>query len=126
LQKNTLCSTKNNKLFSTYISSCAKNICSITRAALIPNFFLSLLRFVEEIKTEDQEMVDGALHNYQMDVDAAEAAASAAAAEQGYLTSRPNPTNSCGFGNNPDQGNFLAKRSLGQTYLDLDSRCIAL
>jgi hypothetical protein len=87
---------------------------------------LSLLRFVEEIKTEDQEMVDGALHNYQMDVDAAEAAASAAAAEQGYLTSRPNPTNSCGFGNNPDQGNFLAKRSLGQTYLDLDSRCIAL
>ncbi len=30
------------------------------------------------------------------------------------------------FFNAPQSNHFLAKRSLGQTYLDLDSRCIAL
>ncbi len=52
-----------------------------------------------------------------------------ASAEQSYLSSRLSNA-SCGFApppaNSDYSGNFLAKCSIGQTFLDLDSRCIAL
>lgn len=64
-----------------------------------PPTFAEAIRMVSEVKEEEEEIVDPATYN--MDY----------------------------FGSTdfyPQQAPFLAKRPLGQTYLDLDSRCIAL
>lgn len=78
---------------------------SSSQASEDPPSFAEAIRMVTEVKAEEEEEIPSLVLDQYFQ-------GNSTGSSQEYHYAHQNP--------------FLAKRSLGQTYLDLDSRCIAL